>query len=320
MVGWGRGWPGDRVGVKTDSPITWLAASGLFVVLDQLSKHMVIESLALYERVELLPVLSLIRLHNSGMAFGLFNLPGGAQLWIITPLSIIVSLYLIRELLLARAPDLWRTLAFSLVLAGALGNLIDRITLGYVVDFVLMHAWNWSFPAYNLADTCITFGVACWLWSLFTESRDGRHAGGFTLVEVMVVILIVALLAFLTVPLYVGFTDRAERTAAEGDLFNCGAGLERMLLDQQSLQVAADGDGDGIGESSTGPVSVEVCSPRSTRYSIEIEESSDDYFVLAAIPDPDSELLELRYDAWGVTSIDLNRDGDFDDEGEDVWH
>lgn len=306
--------------MRTNSPLIWLATSGLLVLFDQLSKRLVVDSLILYEQVELLPILSLIRLHNSGMAFGLFNLPGGLQLWIITPLSIIVALYLIREIWLSRAPDLWRSVAFSLVLAGALGNLIDRLTLGYVVDFVLMHTGSWSFPAYNLADTCITFGVACWMWSLFTESRGSLQSKGFTLVEVMIVILLVALLAFLTVPLYVGFTDRAERTAAEGDLFNCGAGLERLLLDGQSLQLAADSDEDGVGDSSTGPVSDEVCSPRSTRYSIEIQESSDDYFLLAAIPEPTSELPELLYDAWGATSIDLNGDGDFDDEGEDVWH
>ena len=306
--------------MKFDSRILLLAASGLLVFLDQLSKSLVVNALVLYERVDLLPVLSLMRLHNSGMAFGMFNIPGGVQLWMITPISLFVSGYLVREILLRRAPDNWRCLAYLLVLAGAVGNLIDRVTAGYVVDFVLMHAYGWAFPAYNLADACVTLGVIAWLWSLFKQPGTSHASKGFTLIEVMLVVLIMAVLALLTVPLYVGFTDRAERTAAEGDLLSCSAGLERWLLAQKSLLLAADNDGDGVGDAAIGPVSREVCFPRSTRYSIEIQESEDDYFVIAALPETGSDLPVLQYDAWGTTSVDLNGDGDFEDEDEDVWH
>lgn len=306
--------------MKLDSPWTWLVGSGLLVLFDQVSKALVVDTIALYERIELLPVLSLMRLHNSGMAFGLFDLPGGVQLWVFTPISILVSVFLIREIWLKRAPDIFCAFAYALVLAGALGNLLDRVTLGYVVDFVLMHAYGWSFPAYNLADVCITFGVAFWIWSLFKGREAPPKAQGFTLVETMIVVLLIAVLALLTVPLYVGFTDRAERTAAESDLLNCSAGLERWMLENQSLQRAADTDGDGRGDSDIGPVSSEICSQRSTRYSIEIQNADDDYFVLTALPDADSDLPLLQYDAWGTASVDLNGDGDFDDEDEGVWH
>ena len=151
------------------SPRTLLILSGFLIVVDQSTKWLVQTHLALYERVELLPVLSLVRLHNSGMAFGLFDIPGGVQLWIITPVALLVSGYIAREIWLRRAPDLARALGYALVLAGALGNLIDRIALGHVVDFVLMHAYGWAFPAYNVADVCITFGVAIWVWSIFKE-------------------------------------------------------------------------------------------------------------------------------------------------------
>lgn len=306
--------------MKLDARIGWLFLSGLLVLLDQLTKLLVVNSFALYERVDLLPVLSLMRLHNSGMAFGLFNLPGGVQLWIITPVAVLVSVYLVREILLRRAPDIWRALAFALVLAGAIGNLIDRLSLGYVIDFVLMHAYGWAFPAYNLADVCITFGVAAWIWSLFLESRSETAAKGFTMVEVMVVILIIAVLAGIAVPAYVAFKDRAERIAAEGDLLNCGAGIERILLEGASLDQAADTDDDGLGDAATGPPAPHVCSPRSTRYQIEIREGSQDYFMLYAVPEEDSGLPTLAYDAWGSTLVDLNADGDFDDEEERVWH
>ncbi len=306
--------------MKLDARIVWLGLSVLLVLFDQLTKYLIVEGLELYQRVELLPVLSLMRLHNSGMAFGLFNLPGGAQLWFITPVALAVSVYLIREIVLRRAPDVWRAIGFSLVLAGALGNLIDRVSVGYVVDFVLMHAFGWAFPAYNLADMCITFGVMAWIWSLLTESRTQGIANGFTMVEVLVTILILAVLALITVPTYVSFTDRAERTAAEGDLLSCGAGLERLLLEgASSLEQAADSDGDGLGDAAKGPPASEVCSPRSTRYEIEIRESSQEYFLLYAVPESNSDLPTLAYDAWGSTLVDLNGDGDFDDDEESVW-
>ncbi len=307
--------------MKLDARIGWLALSGLLVLFDQLTKLLVVGSLDVYERIELLPVLSLMRLHNSGMAFGLFNLPGGVQLWIITPVAVLISAYLVREMFLRRAPDIWRALAFSLVLAGAVGNLIDRVSLGHVVDFVLMHAYGWAFPAYNLADVCITFGVAAWIFSLLRESRTtARSAKGFTLVEVMIVILIIAVLTAIAVPAYIVFSDRAEQIAAEGDLLNCGAGLERMLLERASLEQAADTDYDGLGDSSTGPPAPDVCSPRSTRYKIDIRQASQDYFLLYAVPEADSGLPTLAYDAWGSTLVDLNADGDFDDEDERFWH
>ena len=306
--------------MKLDARFGWLALSGLLVLFDQLTKLLVVNSLELYERVDLLPVLSLMRLHNSGMAFGLFNLPGGVQLWIITPVAVVVSVYLVREIFLRRAPDIWRALAFALVLAGAIGNLVDRLSMGYVVDFVLMHAYGWAFPAYNLADVCITFGVAAWIWSLLRESRIEKASKGFTLMEVLVVILIIAVLAGIAVPAYIAFSDRASRIAAEGDLLNCGAGLERLLLENASFDQAADTDGDGLGDSATGPPAPEVCSPRSTRYQIDIVEASQDYFMLYALPEADSDLPMLAYDAWGSTYVDLNADGDFDDEEERVWH
>lgn len=302
-----------------DARVGWLGLSTLLVLLDQLTKYLIVEGLELYERVELLPILSVVRLHNSGMAFGLFNLPGGAQLWIITPVALAVSVYLAREMILRRAPDIWRSIGFSLVLAGALGNLIDRVSAGYVVDFVLMHAYGWAFPAYNLADICITFGVTAWIWSLLTESRAQSIDNGFTMVEILVAILILAVLALITVPAYVSFTDRAERTAAEGDLLNCSAGLEQLLLTGDSLGQAADSDGDGLGDAAEGPPAAEVCSPRSTRYRIEIRESSQDYFLLYAVPEAYSDLPTLAYDAWGSTFVDLNGNGEFDGDEESVW-
>lgn len=308
--------------MKLDARVGWLALSVLLVLCDQLTKQLVVNSLELFERVELLPVLSLMRLHNSGMAFGLFNLPGGVQLWIITPVAMIVSVYLVREILLRRAPDIWRALGFVLVLAGAIGNLIDRLSQGYVVDFVLMHAFGCAFPAYNLADMCITFGVAAWICSLLRESnaRSKPAAKGFTLVEVVIVVLIIAVLAGIAVPAYILFNNRAEQIAAEGDLLNCGAALERLMLERGSFDQVADADHDGVGDSASGPPAPDLCSPHSTRYRIDIREVSQHYYLIYAEPDDDSDLPMLAYDAHGATLIDLDADGKFEGEEERSWH
>ncbi len=299
------------------SPRGLFALSGLLVLADQLTKAGVRASLDLFERIELLPVLSLVRLHNSGMAFGLFDLPGGIQLWIITPIAVLVSGYLIREIWLRRTSDAWRAIGYALVLAGAIGNLIDRVSLGHVIDFVLMHAFGWGFPAYNLADVCITFGVIAWMWSIYKESKSSSAA--FSLTEVMIVLLIVAVLAVITVPTYVGFTQRAAQTAGEGDLLRCGASLERRLLDDGSLANISDRDGDGVGEAATGAIALDVCTPGARDYQVQVVEAEDNFYVLHAVPADDSDLPLLGYDAHGNTFIDLNGDGDFDDADENIW-
>ncbi len=293
------------------------ALSGLLILADQVTKALVRHGLELYERIELLPVLSLVRLHNSGMAFGLFNVPGGVQLLIITLVAVLVSAYLMREIWLRRTPDAWRAIGYALVLAGAIGNLIDRLSLGHVVDFVLMHAFGWGFPAYNVADVCITFGVGAWMWSIFKESKSSSSA--FSLAEVMVVLLILAVLAFITVPTYVGFTDRAAQTAGEGDLLRCGASLERRLLNGDSLIGISDSDGDGSGDATTGAIARDVCVTTASDYQVQVIHAEGDFYLLHAVPAADSDLPLLGYDAYGSTFIDQNGDGDFDDPDEMIW-
>ncbi|MCY4200001.1 MAG: signal peptidase II [Gammaproteobacteria bacterium] len=299
------------------SPRNLFALSALLVVADQLSKAWVRVSLDPFERIDLLPVLSLVRVHNSGMAFGLFDLPGGVQLFIIVPIAVLISGYLSREIWLKRAPDAWRAVGYAFVLAGAVGNLIDRVSLGHVVDFVLMHAFEWGFPAYNVADVCITFGVVAWMWSILNEAKTMRSA--FGLAEVMVVLLIVAVLAVIAVPTYVGFTARAERTAGEGDLLRCGASIERRLLDGGSLAGISDSDGDGVGDAMIGVIAPEVCVASAGEYQVEVISADGDFYLLHAVPKDGSDLPLLGYDAEGHTFVDLDGDGDFDEPDERIW-
>ena len=119
------------------------------------------EHLAEYEEIVLLPVLELMRLHNEGAAFSFLSTASGWQRWLFTGLGLVVSVGIL--VWLRRLPAKGRNLlaaGLSLVLGGALGNVIDRVLSGHVVDFIRVHYEVWSFPAFNVADSAITVGAA----------------------------------------------------------------------------------------------------------------------------------------------------------------
>jgi signal peptidase II len=140
--------------------LVWLWLSAAIVALDQVTKWMVVQRFELYERVELLPVLGLTRLHNTGAAFSFLADAGGWQRWFFIMLALAISILVVAWL--RRLPALgrsWLASALALVLGGAVGNVIDRMVYGYVVDFVSVHYERWFFPAFNVADSAITVGA-----------------------------------------------------------------------------------------------------------------------------------------------------------------
>jgi signal peptidase II len=140
-------------------PWTWLGISVLVVLLDWKSKQMASESLVLYRPHEIFSWLNMTLAHNYGAAFSFLSNAGGWQRWFFTVLASAVSLMLLVWLLRLPRQE-WRTgLSLGLIIGGAVGNLIDRIQLGYVVDFVDVYFWNWHYPAFNVADSAITVGV-----------------------------------------------------------------------------------------------------------------------------------------------------------------
>jgi signal peptidase II len=155
----------------------WLWLSTVVIVLDQLTKIIVSRSLALYQSIELLPVLNLTHLHNTGAAFSLLASASGWQRWFFTVLGLGVSAALIiwlRRLNHKEQPLL--ALGLALVLGGALGNVLDRIVLGYVVDFIHVH-WDrigFSFAAFNIADSAISIGAAFLLLDSFLEGNKAK--------------------------------------------------------------------------------------------------------------------------------------------------
>jgi signal peptidase II len=154
------------------SAVRWLWLSALIVALDQWTKSLVVAHFALYERLDLLPVFSLTRLHNTGAAFSFLSEAGGWQRWFFITLGVAVTIMVVVWLIrLPRKGRGWLAASLSLVVGGAVGNIIDRLLHGYVVDFISVHYERWFFPAFNVADSAITVGAAILLIESFL-SRD----------------------------------------------------------------------------------------------------------------------------------------------------
>lgn len=150
----------------------WLTLAALVIALDQASKFLIVKYLAVYESVTLLSVFELAHIHNPGAAFSFLSNAGGMQRWLFTAIAVIASVS-ITWLLKKHASETAFSLALSLILGGALGNLIDRINYGYVIDFLLFHWDSHYFPAFNIADSAITCGAFLLIWLSFTEKKHG---------------------------------------------------------------------------------------------------------------------------------------------------
>ena len=151
---------------------SWLGLSGLIIVLDQLTKFWVVSALRLGQSVELTSFFNLVFVYNPGAAFSFLSDAGGWQRWFFVVLALAVSGWL-TLLIRQHAVERLLPLAAALILGGALGNVIDRIRFGAVVDFVDVHAAGWHWPAFNVADSAISLGVALLIWQqLFHAEKE----------------------------------------------------------------------------------------------------------------------------------------------------
>ncbi len=156
----------------------WMAVAALVVIADQVTKWAIVEWVALYERIPLNSFINLTHQRNTGAAFSLLAEAGGWQRWFFIGLASIVSVVL--------AVWLWRirneghtilSAGLALVLGGAIGNLIDRIMLGYVTDFIQVWFGSWAFPSFNIADAGISVGAALLIIdALFFSGREEGSA------------------------------------------------------------------------------------------------------------------------------------------------
>jgi signal peptidase II len=147
----------------------WLSA--LVIALDQVTKATIELSLGLYQSIAVLPVLAITRLHNTGAAFSFLAGADGWQRWLFTALAIGVSVALLLWLKRIDSEAKVLACAVALILGGALGNVIDRLRLGYVIDFIHVHWGEHYFPAFNVADSAITIGAALLLLDAWLEAR-----------------------------------------------------------------------------------------------------------------------------------------------------
>jgi signal peptidase II len=136
------------------------------VALDLATKAWVSAAFQYGEVRPVLPFFNLVLVHNTGAAFSFLAGAGGWQRWFFTGVTIAISAFIL-VLLKRHHNERVMPTALALVLGGALGNLYDRLTLGHVVDFVQLHAAGWYFPAFNVADSAITVGVALVIWDSF---------------------------------------------------------------------------------------------------------------------------------------------------------
>ncbi len=153
--------------------VRWLWLSALVLILDQASKRLIIASLTPYQEViAVTPFFNLVHVHNTGAAFSLLADQSGWQRWFFLIVASIATGVILWLLATTRGRTLF-AIGLALILGGALGNVIDRLAYGHVIDFLDFHAAGWHWPAFNLADSAITVGAGLLIW-------DGLWGSGAT--------------------------------------------------------------------------------------------------------------------------------------------
>lgn len=147
--------------------VKWLWLSLLAVILDQGSKLAIASSMQLYESIQIMPFFKLTYVHNTGAAFSFLSEAGGWQRWFFAGLALAVSVVITVWLTRLKRHETLLAVALALVLGGAVGNLIDRLAYGYVIDFLDVYYESWHWPAFNVADSAITLGVILMLAESF---------------------------------------------------------------------------------------------------------------------------------------------------------
>ncbi|HMO46043.1 MAG TPA: signal peptidase II [Rubrivivax sp.] len=151
----------------------WLALALAVVLLDQLSKMLVVDRFVLNETRALTPWFNLVRVHNSGAAFSFLAGASGWQRWFFVGLGTLASAFIVWMLKRHPTQKLF-CFAVSMIMGGAIGNVVDRLLHGHVVDFIQLHYAGWYFPAFNLADSAITLGAVCLVLDEILRVRRGR--------------------------------------------------------------------------------------------------------------------------------------------------
>jgi signal peptidase II len=168
--------PGRPAGPFSFPPVawTWLLVSAVVIFFDWQTKQLATLHLELYRPQEVFSWLNMTLAHNYGAAFSFLADAGGWQRWFFVVLASTVSLVLLVWLIRLPRQEWMTGLGLGLILGGAVGNLVDRFQLGYVVDFIDVHYSGWHYPAFNIADSAITCGVILLLLDVLLASLRDR--------------------------------------------------------------------------------------------------------------------------------------------------
>jgi len=162
----------NRDNSKLSSRLIWFKWLPLIVLLDQASKLLVVQNLKLGDAIAVFPGLKLVLAHNYGVAFGMFNENALVSRLILLAVAVGISLFIGIWLYRTSKQETAQGIGLVFILGGALGNIIDRVTQGYVVDFISCYVKHWHFPAFNVADSFITVGAFIIIISIFREETD----------------------------------------------------------------------------------------------------------------------------------------------------
>lgn len=168
----------ERISLKRvkQTGLLWLWLTIFVIVLDQITKVLALYYLFPYEPIPIFPCFNFTLAFNMGAAFSFLSNAGGWQRWVLTLIAMGVSLSLVVWLYRAPRQHSLQNCAIALILGGALGNLWDRISLGYVIDFLDFYIGTWHWPAFNIADTAISTGAFLLILSIFSRKNLSSHS------------------------------------------------------------------------------------------------------------------------------------------------
>jgi len=151
--------------------LKFLALSLLLIVVDQFTKLWILNNFALYEDVNVLPIFDLTYVRNYGAAFSFLSDAGGWQHYFFTTIALVISVLLIYWMYKTPSNKSLLISSYALILSGAIGNVMDRMNYGYVVDFLHFYYQNWHFPAFNVADMAISIGAGLLILDAIFDHR-----------------------------------------------------------------------------------------------------------------------------------------------------
>ncbi len=153
--------------------LPWLGLALIILLADQFTKVLILGYYQLGDATAVTSFFNIVRVHNTGAAFSFLAAASGWQRWFFTGIGVVATIFIVWMLRSHSGQKLF-AFALSCILGGAIGNVVDRLLHGYVVDFLDFYAGRWHFPAFNVADSAITIGAACLILDEVLRVRRGR--------------------------------------------------------------------------------------------------------------------------------------------------